>query len=38
MAKNIFQVLRESDLDEIINDHSKNLILVMFSSKCAFHA
>lgn len=36
MATNIFQVLKESDLDEIIDDHPRNLILVMFSSKtCA---
>ncbi len=33
MTFNIFQVLKETDLDEIMNDHNQNLVVVMFSTK-----
>ena len=33
MANNIFQVLKETDLDEIMNDHTQNLVIVMYSTK-----
>jgi thiol-disulfide isomerase/thioredoxin len=33
MVNNLFQVLKEPDLDEIIEDHPENIVLIMFSSK-----
>ena len=33
MSSNIYQVLKEVDLNEILNDQSQSLVLVMFSAK-----
>lgn len=34
---NIFQVIKETHLDEILRDHSRNLVIVMYSTKdCVF--
>jgi len=33
MTNNIYQVIKEKDLNEIINDHPQDLLLIMYSSK-----
>jgi thiol-disulfide isomerase/thioredoxin len=38
MQDNIFQVINENHLDEILNDHPQNLVVIMYSSKNCGHS
>lgn len=37
IENNLFQVIDENDLDEILNEHRDNLVVIMFSSKMCTH-